>query len=44
MIEKREQFRMKKKYEEADLIRAQLKELGVILEDMPEGVRWRKVN
>jgi len=41
LIEKRQQARKNKNYQEADAIREQLKEMGVILEDTPQGVRWR---
>jgi cysteinyl-tRNA synthetase len=33
--------RAKKDYETADMIREELKALGIILEDTPQGVRWR---
>jgi cysteinyl-tRNA synthetase len=42
LIEEREQLRKQKKYKEADKIRAKLKEMGVVLEDSPDGVRWKK--
>jgi len=43
LIEKREELRKQKRFEEADVIRAALKEKGVILEDTPHGVRWKRI-
>jgi cysteinyl-tRNA synthetase len=43
LIELREKYRKEKNYKRADEIRAQLKEKGIVLEDTPEGVRWKKV-
>ena len=43
MIEEREQLRKKKKFKEADKIRAELRKMGVYLEDTNEGVKWKKV-
>jgi len=42
IIEIRQQARQKKDWATADQIRDRLKELGVILEDTPQGVRWKK--
>jgi len=42
LIEKREQLRKQKNFAEADKIRAELKERGILLEDTPQGVRWKK--
>ncbi|MDP4092206.1 MAG: cysteine--tRNA ligase [Bacillota bacterium] len=42
LIEKRQQARKEKNWKEADNIRDQLKEMGIILEDTPQGVRWKK--
>jgi cysteinyl-tRNA synthetase len=43
LIEKREDARKKKDFEKADRIRKQLeKEFGIILEDTPRGVEWKK--
>ena len=42
LIEKREQARKEKDWGTADSIRDQLKEAGIILEDTPGGVRWKK--
>jgi cysteinyl-tRNA synthetase len=43
LIKKREEARKKKDWETADKIRAELKEKGIILEDTPKGVRWKKI-
>ena len=43
LIEKREQFRKEKKFDEADKIRAELKDKGVVLDDTSSGVRWKKI-
>lgn len=42
MIEERNEARAKKNFEEADKIRDILKEKGIILEDTPQGIRWRR--
>jgi len=42
LIEKRQQARKKKDFAEADRIRAELKSRGILLEDTPQGVRWKK--
>lgn len=42
LLELREKFRKEKDYKAADEIRKQLKEKGVLIEDTPFGVRWRK--
>ena len=44
MIKKREEARKKKDFETADKIRNELKKKGIILEDTPQGARWKKVN
>ncbi|UCF58719.1 MAG: cysteine--tRNA ligase [Candidatus Bathyarchaeota archaeon] len=41
LIELRQKFRDKKDYETSDEIRRKLRELGIIFEDLPEGVKWR---
>lgn len=43
LIEKREKARKEKNWKIADEIRDALKEKGIILEDTPEGVRWKRV-
>ena len=42
LIEKRNQYRRKKQFLEADQIRQQLLSEGVILEDTQDGTIWRK--
>jgi cysteinyl-tRNA synthetase len=42
LIQKREEARKNKDFETADSIRDELKEKGIILEDTPQGVRWKK--
>lgn len=41
LIRKREKARKAKDWETADKIRAQLKAMGIVIEDTPEGVKWR---
>ncbi len=43
LIDLRESFRKQKDYKAADEIRTQLKEKGIILEDSPDGVKWKRV-
>jgi cysteinyl-tRNA synthetase len=43
LIEKREQARKMKNWALADSIRDQLKEQGIVLEDTPQGVRWKRL-
>ncbi|MDR6226983.1 cysteine--tRNA ligase [Desmospora profundinema] len=42
LIEERQQARAKRDFQRADTIRDQLQEMGIILEDTPQGVRWRR--
>ncbi len=42
LIERRENARKARRFDEADAIRARLSEMGIVLEDTSEGVRWRK--
>lgn len=42
LIEERQQARREKNYARADEIRDQLMQMGVILEDTPQGVRWKR--
>ena len=42
LIEKREAARKKKDFKAADKIRDELKERGILLDDTPFGVKWRK--
>lgn len=44
MVKEREVARSTQNYAEADRIREQLVEHGVMIEDSPQGVRWRRVN
>jgi cysteinyl-tRNA synthetase len=41
LLDMRAEFRAKKEWARADALRDQLAELGVALEDGPEGTRWR---
>jgi len=43
LIEKRQEARKNNDYKLADKIRDQLKEKGIILKDIKDGVRWKKV-
>jgi cysteinyl-tRNA synthetase len=43
MIKEREEARKRKDFVKADGIREELKNQGIVLEDTPEGVRWRKI-
>ncbi len=42
LVQKREVARKTKNWKEADAIRAQLKSMGIVLEDTAQGVRWHK--
>jgi len=42
LIDLRAHCRKKKDFEAADLIRNRLTELGITLEDRPDGTVWRK--
>jgi len=44
MIEKRDRARKEKDFATADAIRDQLKEKGIIIEDTPQGARWKRMN
>ena len=41
LVELRNELRAAKQYELSDRLRARLAEMGVILEDIAEGTRWR---
>lgn len=41
LIKVRGEARARKDYQTADLLRDELKELGIVLEDTPQGVRWK---
>ena len=43
LIRKREEARKEKDFETADEIRDELKEMGIVLEDSPTGVKWKKL-
>jgi cysteinyl-tRNA synthetase len=43
LIEKREEARKAKDWATADALRVRLREMGVVVEDTPQGVRWRVV-
>lgn len=43
LIEKRNIARKEKNYELADKIRDELKEKGIVLEDTPSGVKWKRI-
>lgn len=43
LIQERESARQQRDYQKSDAIRAKLMERGIILEDTPAGVRWKKV-
>jgi cysteinyl-tRNA synthetase len=42
LVQKREVARKAKNWKDADAIRAQLKAMGIVLEDTAQGVRWHK--
>lgn len=42
LIEERERARRMKEFALADELRNRLEEMGIVLEDTPEGVRWRR--
>ncbi|MGA2681451.1 MAG: cysteine--tRNA ligase [Candidatus Bathyarchaeia archaeon] len=42
LVQKREQARKAKNWKESDAIRAQLKAMGIMLEDTAQGVKWHK--
>lgn len=44
LIEQREQARKDKDWSLSDKIRDELKDKGIVLEDTPQGVRWKKCN
>ena len=44
LIKEREEARKNKNYKKADKIRNNLKKKGIILEDTPDGVRWKKIS
>ncbi len=42
LIEQRTQARKDKNWAEADRIRDELKDMGIVLEDTPQGVKWHR--
>ncbi|SUY48286.1 cysteinyl-tRNA synthetase [Clostridium putrefaciens] len=44
LIEQREKARRDKDWSLSDKIRDELKDMGIVLEDTPQGVRWKKYN
>ena len=42
LIAKRTEARKNKDFKTADAIRDQLKEMGIVLEDTPQGVKWTR--
>lgn len=42
LVQKREAARKAKNWKEADALRAQLKAMGIVVEDTAQGVRWHK--
>lgn len=42
LVELRERFRKRKDFEASDRIRARLRKLGIVLEDTPQGLRWKR--
>jgi cysteinyl-tRNA synthetase len=42
LVQQRDQARADRDFETSDRLRDQLKEMGIILEDTPQGTRWRK--
>jgi len=43
LVKQREEARKRKDWQTADKIRNELKEKGIVLEDTPQGVRWKKI-
>lgn len=44
LVKRRDQARADRDFETSDQLRDQLNQMGVILEDTPQGTRWRKSN
>ena len=43
LIEERQQARKAKNFQRADEIRNQLQQMGILLEDTREGVKWKRI-
>ena len=43
LIKQRQEARKNKNYALSDEIRDKLKDMGIVLEDTPSGVKWRKI-
>jgi len=43
LIEEREEARKERNWVKSDRIRDKLREKGILLEDTPEGIRWKRV-
>ncbi|MDK2903274.1 MAG: cysteinyl-tRNA synthetase, partial [Clostridiales bacterium] len=43
MIQQRQQARVQRDWATADRIRDELKAMGIVLEDTPRGVRWKRI-
>lgn len=43
LVEKRNEYRKNKDFENADKIRDELKSIGIILEDTKDGVKWKRI-
>jgi cysteinyl-tRNA synthetase len=41
LIDLRQKFRQMGDFKTSDTIRSELREVGIILEDIPEGTKWR---
>jgi cysteinyl-tRNA synthetase len=44
LVRRRETARKNRDWETADKLREEIRELGYIIEDTSEGVRWKRVN
>ncbi|WP_431732440.1 CysS/YqeB C-terminal domain-containing protein, partial [Clostridium botulinum] len=44
LIQQRQDARKNKDFALSDKIRDDLKDRGIVLEDTPQGVRWKKIN